>query len=80
LSGPTGSRRGLVIFLVVAVVLSGLLVAYTIAHRRPPIPADVDHAIGDPAACLVCHGPGKKDARSPNHPLNDQCFNCHERS
>jgi hypothetical protein len=79
LSGASGSKRGLLIFLVAAVVLSGLLVAYTISHRRPPIPADVDHAVGDSAACLSCHGPGRKDARGPNHPLNDQCFNCHER-
>jgi hypothetical protein len=79
LSGGGGSRRGLLIFLVVAALLSGLLVAYTITHRRPPIPADADHAAGDPAACLTCHGPGKKDARGRNHPLNDQCFNCHER-
>jgi hypothetical protein len=79
LSAPSGSRRGLLIFLVVAGVLSGLLVAYTISHRRPPIPADRDHAVEDPDACLSCHGPGRKDARGPNHPLNDRCFDCHER-
>jgi len=77
--GATGSKRGLLIFLVAAGVLSGLLLAYTLSHRRPPIPADADHAVGDPAACLSCHGPGRQDAREPNHPLNDQCFNCHAR-
>jgi len=79
LNGAGGSKRGLLLFLVAAGVLSGLLVAYTISHRRPPIPVDMDHAVTDPAACLSCHGPGRKDARGPNHPLNDQCFNCHER-
>ena len=68
------------IFLVVALALTALLVTYTITHRRPPIPADADHAVVDTAACLSCHGPGKKNARGRNHPLNDQCFNCHERA
>ena len=70
-----------VTFLLIAGALSGLLVYYTISHRRPPIPADADHAgVSEPTRCLSCHGPGRKNARSRNHPLNDQCFNCHERA
>jgi len=69
------------VFVVVAGVLTVLLVAYTLSQRRPPIPADADHAgVGDPARCLACHGPGQREARGPNHPLNDQCFGCHDRS
>ena len=79
MSGPTRSKRPLLIFLVAAVLLSGALVAYTISHRRPPIPADADHAVRTATECLSCHGPGTRNARGPNHPLNDQCFNCHER-
>jgi hypothetical protein len=64
-----------------AASISGMLIAYTLSHRRPPIPADADHLrSGDPAACLDCHGPGRKNARTPNHPLNDRCLECHERT
>ncbi|MFQ5878228.1 MAG: hypothetical protein ACE5JH_11180 [Acidobacteriota bacterium] len=79
----TSSRRGggrLVLFVLLAAVASGSLLLYTLSHRRPPIPADRDHfGIHDARRCLDCHGPGGKDARGPNHPLNDQCFQCHER-
>lgn len=69
------------VFVIVAGLLTVLLVAYTLTHRRPPIPADSDHAgVADPMRCLECHGPAKKNARGPNHPLNDQCFGCHDRS
>jgi len=74
-----GSRRLLLAFLGGATLLTVALVGYTLTHRRPAIPADVDHAVTDTAQCLACHGPGRPQARGPNHPLNDQCFNCHER-
>jgi hypothetical protein len=71
----------MVVFFVLAALVSGALVLYTVQHRRPFIPADADHA-GEqaPAQCLSCHGPGARKARGPNHPLNDQCLSCHERA
>ena len=71
----------LAVFLIFAAAILGALLVYTLSHRRPRIPADADHIRSrDPALCLDCHGPGRKRARGPNHPLNDQCFNCHERA
>ncbi len=74
-----GSVR-LILFLIVAAGLMGMLIVYTVRHRRPPIPADADHLRSTEASqCLSCHGPGAKRPRGPDHPLNDQCFSCHER-
>jgi hypothetical protein len=76
-------RRGLRLaaFLVAASGLTGFLIVYTLRNRPPQLPADADHRGGaGPDRCLSCHGPEGKDPRGPNHPLNDQCFNCHERS
>jgi len=68
------------VFLAAAGLVMALLVGYTLTHRRPHIPADADHAgVLEPARCLECHGPGRDHARGPNHPLNDQCFSCHDR-
>lgn len=57
-----------------------MAVLLLVSIRRPPeIPADADHRpwMGvEP--CLSCHGPGKPQARPPNHPLNDQCLQCHQ--
>lgn len=76
----SGSVR-LTLFLILATVLVIGLLAYTLTHQKPRIPADGDHlGSRDPVQCLDCHGPGRKRARGPNHPLNDQCFNCHERA
>lgn len=75
------ANRPLVVFLIVAGGLSAWLVIYTLRHQRPAIPADADHLRSlDPAQCLECHGPAGRNARGRNHPLNDQCFNCHERA
>jgi hypothetical protein len=73
-------RAPLVIFLVVGTALAVLLVAYTILHRPPRMPADADHLRPQQAGdCLECHGPGKRSPRKPNHPpAESQCFNCHE--
>ena len=71
----------LLIFLAVATGLAILLVVYSVTHRRPLIPADADHfSAAAPERCLQCHGPGMKNARGKNHPLNDRCFDCHERA
>lgn len=68
-------------FVLAAGLLSALLVVYTLSHRRPHIPRDADHvASGSEYQCLRCHGPGMKNARNRNHPLNDRCFSCHERA
>ena len=73
-------KTPLVIFLVVGTTLAVLLVAYTILHRPPRLPADADHLRPQQAGdCLECHGPGKRSPRKPNHPpAESQCFNCHE--
>lgn len=75
-----GSGR-LIAFLLLGGIVLGGLVLYTLQHHRPLVPADADHLPArDQAECLRCHGPGARNARGPNHPLNDQCFSCHERS
>ena len=79
---PSGAAQArVVVFVAVAAALTGLLIVYTVTHRRPLIPADRDHVeAAVPEQCLRCHGPGMRRPRGPNHPLNDQCFNCHERA
>jgi len=67
------------VFLAAAGFLMAALLFYTLTHRRPLIPRDADHEGVEPARCLECHGPGRDHARGPNHPLNDQCFSCHDR-
>ena len=77
------ARRSLrlIAFLLAAGALTGFLIVYTIRNRPPLLPADTDHrGPGGPEQCLECHGPAGRNPRGPNHPLNDQCFNCHERS
>ena len=73
-------KTPLIVFLVVGTALAVLLVAYTILHRPPRLPADADHLRPQQAGdCLECHGPGKRSPRKPNHPpAESQCFNCHE--
>jgi len=79
-AAAAGNAR-LAVFLILAAGILGGLLIYTLSHQRPRIPADADHLrSSDPALCLGCHGPGRRRARGPNHPLNDQCFNCHERA
>ncbi len=77
--GPA-RRTPLIVFLVVGSALAALLVAYTILHRPPRLPADADHLPSKTAAeCLECHGPGMRSPRKPSHPpAQSQCFNCHE--
>ena len=76
--GAAGSAR-LVVFIVVAGLMTAALVLYSMSQRRPPIPADGDHGgVSSAVECLTCHGPAEKNARGPNHPLDDKCFSCHE--
>ena len=88
-SNPRTNSRGvsgrinlrLLIFLAMIVVVAGGLFSYTLRRQPPPLPFDRDHGGAvTPEDCLSCHGPGARNARDPNHPLNDQCFNCHERA
>jgi hypothetical protein len=78
-AGRPAPRVGIV--LLIGALLGGALLYYTLTHRRPLIPADADHLQAQTQErCLECHAPGKPHARGRNHPLNDQCFNCHERA
>lgn len=71
----------MLIFMALVVVVVGGLFAYTLRRQPPILPPDRDHRLAaTPDVCLSCHGPGARNARGPNHPLNDQCFNCHERA
>ncbi|MEE9291757.1 MAG: hypothetical protein V3U83_02390 [Acidobacteriota bacterium] len=79
MTGHPRRRPGLILFLAGAAILMGALVYYTFSVRPPLLPADRDHLSRDPVDCLRCHGPGGTDPRGPNHPLNDRCFECHER-
>jgi len=74
------SRRVLLV-LALTLILLGALVMYTLTHQPPRVPADADHlSSDDPQTCLDCHGRGKRNARSKNRPLNDRCWECHERA
>jgi len=66
--------------LVVALAITASLVIFTLRRAPPPIPSDTDHLMSRVADdCLACHGPDGGRPRGRNHPLNNQCFNCHER-
>ena len=73
-------RAPLFVFLGVGGALGVALVAYTVLHRPPRLPADADHRRTQSSAeCLECHGPSGKSPRGPNHPpAQSGCFNCHE--
>ena len=81
--GRPDFRRHIVLAfgLVAAVGLSTCLIVYSLRKRPPDVPTDPDHirSVTSPQ-CLSCHGPLEAYPRSRNHPLNDQCFNCHERT
>ena len=80
MTAPDRHPIRLLVFLAVAGSLAAFFVAYTVRHRAPDIPRDADHARAlEAPACLSCHGPGGGAPRGPNHPLSDQCFNCHDR-
>ncbi len=68
---------GFVLFVLVIV-----LVLYFISEKNyPQLPGDDIHKavnIGNSAACMECHGPGKKAALKENHPPKFECFKCHK--
>ena len=73
-------KRRVVLVLSSMLVLVALLVIFTVTHQRPKVPANADHLKSDdPEVCLSCHGRGKVNARTKNHPLSDHCWECHER-
>lgn len=69
--------RWIALFALAAVSLLALLLIRGI--RFPPdIPFDLDHRRGQiPRECLSCHGPDARFPRGKNHPLVDECFQCH---
>jgi len=43
-----------------------------------PIPPDADHInLTEESQCFTCHGKGKPNERSKDHPPKDRCFKCH---
>ncbi len=66
-------------------VLTGLLVIagmiWLLSTWEPPpvIPDDPMHGAARRANCAECHGVDGPVPRTKNHPLNDQCFQCHVR-
>jgi hypothetical protein len=71
--------RRIVVLLVVLVAFLAIILVVTLRRQPPDIPADADHldAHRTAARCLECHGPGQKNARPPNHPLGNDCWQCH---
>ncbi len=65
-------------FFVFAALVVGLLLLFP-GKKYPPIPADQFHNQGqDIAACMGCHGAGKKYGMKKTHPPKFECFKCHE--
>ena len=79
---PAAARRGPWLWLaIVAVVLAGGML-WILATREPPppTPGDSVHAgwrAGE-ESCLTCHGVDGPNPRGKSHPLDQQCFRCHE--
>ena len=74
-------NRRVIVVLSLMLVLLALLVLFTVTHQRPKVPADDRHLKSDdPQYCMSCHGRGMVNARTKNHPLNDRCWECHERA
>ena len=75
----SGLRRRLPL-LILGLGLAATLAVVLTWRPAPAIPADPEHArAADPAACLVCHGLGRPQARPPDHPISEACFSCHRR-
>ncbi len=58
-----------------------VLVLYSVSRKRyPQVPGDDIHKvleISNSAACMECHGPGKKAAFKESHPPKFDCVKCH---
>jgi hypothetical protein len=72
--------KGKLGFIVFVVVVVGVLLLYTFtAKEYPRLPGDAMHrGVSAPAACMECHGPGKKYAMKKTHPPKFDCPKCHE--
>ncbi len=67
-------------FIIFVLLIVGLLFSIS-GKRYPRIPDDVIHkdiAFNNTAACLECHGAGKKNALKNTHPPKFECFKCHK--
>lgn len=74
-------NRRVIVVLGMMIVLVVLLVTFTVTHQRPLVPGDLVHLkSAEIEYCLSCHGRGRPNARPKNHPLNDHCWECHERA
>jgi hypothetical protein len=70
--------KSIIGFLLFAAVVVGLLLLFP-GKQYPRIPADEFHRAGqDVAACMNCHGQGKRYAMKKTHPPKFECFKCHE--
>jgi hypothetical protein len=72
--------KGRLSYIVFVVVVVGLLLLYTFASKEyPRLPADSMHSgVMTQAACMECHGPGKKYAMKKTHPPKFDCPKCHK--
>jgi hypothetical protein len=70
------SFMGFIIFVVVVVVV---LLMFP-GKEYPRIPDDGFHqGVTDPAACMDCHGPGRRYEIKKTHPPKFECLKCHRR-
>jgi hypothetical protein len=66
-------------FIIFVMIVVGFLFLLP-GKQYAPIPDDGLHkAAGDVAACMKCHGPGKKNELKKTHPPKYECFKCHKR-
>jgi hypothetical protein len=72
-------RRGQIVALSAVLLLAALVAYLALRTRQPPqLPADRDHArFTTPVACLACHGSDGVLPQSKNHPVRNDCLNCH---
>lgn len=70
--------RHTLVFIIFVLAVIGLLYAVS-GDKSPRIPDTEAHRVVDNNdICLGCHGPGKLNARKPNHPPKDNCIYCHK--
>jgi hypothetical protein len=72
--------KGKLSFFIFVVAVAGLLLLYTFTSEEyPHLPSDETHrGISATAACMECHGPGKKNAMKQTHPPKFDCPKCHK--
>ena len=71
--------RRVVLLLIGLAAFLGIILMVTLRRQPPDIPIDATHVAAgrDAGECLSCHGTGRKNARPPNHPLGNDCWQCH---